>query len=128
MPNYFADKESAPTRALQIYPILIAAATQRRTVTYNELAGLLGFEGAGVFARILGHLMHWCADNGLPPLTSLVVNSRTGLPGDGLTRLNELNSDREKVFAFTWYRLKPPTLEILEDAARQRKKIRSATT
>lgn len=124
MPNYYATSESIETRAVQIYPILLAAAAQRSTITYIQLAKLLGFKGAGVFNKMLGCLMHWCADNQLPPLTSLVVNAATGLPGDGLTRLNDLHSDREKVFAFEWYKLVPPTLSELEDARTAREAVK----
>jgi hypothetical protein len=52
--------------------------------------------------------MTYCANNELPPLTVLVVNQDTGLPGEGLTTLEELNQDRESVFRFDWFALEPP--------------------
>ncbi len=53
--------------------------------------------------------MYWCDENGLPPLTVLVVNKKTGLPGTGLILSTDLNADREAVFQFNWYSIVPPT-------------------
>lgn len=117
----FSDVTSATSRATQIFPILIAAAANRQTLTYGVLADMLGFGGAGVFATQLGHIMHWCADNDLPPLTVLVVNAKTGLPGAGLWRIENLHADREKVFGYSWYQLVPPTIEELNEADKARK-------
>jgi hypothetical protein len=65
-----------------------------------------------VLAHPLGHLMHYCRQHQLPPLTVLVVNQTTGLPGEGLTDA-DLNADREGVFNFDWYALVPPMPEEL---------------
>lgn len=112
MLRYFNDGPSNAGRALQIWLILIGAAHNRQTLTYGILAGRLGFKGAGVLAHPLGHLMHYCRQHQLPPLTVLVVNQDTGLPGEGLTEA-ELNADRENVFNFDWYALIPPSSEEL---------------
>lgn len=68
------ERMKLPERAMQIWQILIAAAHDRRTMTYHQLADLLGFAGAGVFAQPLSLIMHHCDDHDLPPLTVLVVN------------------------------------------------------
>jgi len=68
----------------------------------------MGFRRAGTLAHILGHIMHYCIQNDLPPLTVLVVNQDTGLPGEGLIGA-DLNADRETVFNFNWFGLIPPT-------------------
>ena len=96
-----------PERAMQIWQILIAAAHERRILTYGHIAKLLGFGGATVVSQFLGLIMRYCADNGLPPLTVLVVNKETGLPGEGLTTLEEINKDREAVFNHDWYGMYP---------------------
>lgn len=116
MVRFFDDNPTRASRALQIWQILISAASDRRTLTYGMLADMLGFEGAGVLAHPLGHIMYYCRRNGLPPLTVLVVNQRTGLPGKGLTK-TELNADREKVFDYDWFAIYPPTIEELREAA-----------
>jgi alkylated DNA nucleotide flippase Atl1 len=94
-------------RAMQVWMILAAAAHERRTLTYGQVAGLLGYEGAGVLAQTLGLIMNYCHRNNLPPLTILVVNQDTGLPGEGLTTIENLNQDREAVFRHNWYALPP---------------------
>jgi len=72
------------------------------------VADILGFGGAGVMAPILGCIMWFCEQNRLPPLTVLVVNRETGLPGEGLSTIEEVNKDREAVFAFDWFSIEPP--------------------
>jgi alkylated DNA nucleotide flippase Atl1 len=121
MIKYFDELRTAPTRALQCYQILLGLAHERKTITYGQLAGIIGFEGPTALARILGHIMFWCSDNNLPHLTVLVVNQTTGLPGDGLSRSSDLNADREKVFNFNWYNLLPPSVDELETAYKDNK-------
>jgi alkylated DNA nucleotide flippase Atl1 len=115
MVRYFDDAPSQSTRASQVWQILVSKAMNRQTLTYGQLASLLGFERAGVLAHILGHIMHYCIQGDLPPLTVLVVNQSTGLPGEGLIQA-DLNVDREKVFGFNWFGLVPPTPVELENA------------
>lgn len=107
--EYFSNIKKNPYRALQIYQILVGLAKERKTVTYGILADWLGYAGAGVFASQLGHIMNWCDQNGLPPLTILVVNTGTGLPGAGLITPVDLHKEREKVFNFDWFDVVPPT-------------------
>ena len=115
MVKFFKSNPTHPTRALQIWQILIAKASNRQTLTYGMLAQLLGFKGAGVLAPILGHIMFYCQQNNLPPLTVIVVNQKTGLPGKGLTDA-DLNADRETVFNYDWFDLYPPSPEELASA------------
>ena len=112
----FDDIRTSSARALQIYQILLGLAHNRQTTTYGKLAEILGFDGAGVFAVPLGHIMYWCAENELPPLTSLVVKQDTGLPGDGLTSPVDLHGEREQVFEYPWFKLYPPSPEELKAA------------
>lgn len=58
--------------------------------------------------QFLEPIMRLCKDRGWPPLTVLVVNQESGLPGDGLTTLQNVNSDREDVFRFNWFGHVPP--------------------
>jgi len=95
-------------RSCQIWSLLICAARERKTYTYGDVAKILGYSGAGVMGSQLGPIMYYCEDNNFPPLTVLVVNQETGLPGDGLSTLEEVNSDREKVFNFDWFGIEPP--------------------
>ena len=111
----FKASPTAASRALQIWLILIGKAHNRQTMTYEQLAELLGYGGAGTMAQLLGHVYHFCSQNELPPLTALVVNKKTGLPGQGLPA-TDLHAQRELVFRYRWYEMFPPTLEQLAQA------------
>jgi len=110
MAKFYSQDPTHATRASQIWQILVCKASNRQTLTYGQLADLLGFEGAGTLAHFLGHIMYYCIQNDIPPLTVLVVNQDTGLPGEGLINA-DLNADRERVFSFDWFGLVPPTPE-----------------
>jgi hypothetical protein len=98
-------------RSMQIWAILICAAKDRKSYTYGQIATILGMGGAGVISQFLGPIMWYCEENGYPPLTVLVVNQDTGLPGEGLTTLQDVNEDREKAFNLDWFSIEPPTTE-----------------
>src|SRR5260370_4568731 len=111
----FAENPTVETRALQIYHILIGAASRRETLTYGGLATKLGFRGAGVMASFLEPIMRWCRNNGLPALTAIVVNQDTGIPGHGLTTVpgGDFPAEQQLVFPFDWYAIQPPMREDL---------------
>ncbi|MER8626344.1 hypothetical protein [Mesorhizobium sp. M1143] len=112
--RYYSEEKKRNLRAVQIFSILSAAAHRRETLTYAGLAQLLGYAGAGVFAQTLDLILRWCAANELPPLTVLVVNSETGLPGAGFQTADDLHSAREEVFSFEWLDVLPPTVDELD--------------
>ena len=95
-------------RSSQIWALLICAARERKSFTYGDVADILGFGGAGTMGQFLGPIMWLCEDNEWPPLTVLVVNQETGLPGEGLSTIEEVNEDREAVFLFDWFGREPP--------------------
>ena len=105
-------------RCMQIWSLLICAANDRKTYTYGDVADILGMKGAGVMAQFLGPIMWMCEDRKWPPLTVLVVNQSTGLPGEGLTTIENVNTDREKVFNFDWFSLIPPSVQDFGSADR----------
>lgn len=105
-------------RASQIWSVLINAAKDRKIYNCGEIANILGFGGAGVMAPILGCIMWFCDENDLPALTILVVNKETGLPGDGLTTIEDVNKDREAVFRYDWFSIEPPQNSDFENADR----------
>lgn len=107
-------------RSMQIWSLLICAANDRKTYTYGDIADILSMKGAGVMSQFLGPIMWLCEDNGWPPLTVLVVNQGTGLPGEGLTTIENVNTDREQVFNFDWFGLVPPTLQSFDSADRSK--------
>jgi hypothetical protein len=105
----YKDFPHANYQAQQIWLVLISKAYNRQLTTYREIATILGFEGAGVLANQLGHIMYYCQQNELPALTVLVVNDKTGQPGEGFESDIDQNAARAKVFNFAWYELVPPT-------------------
>jgi putative restriction endonuclease len=87
-------------------------------MTYGELADILGFKSARGMGTFLEYIMCYCENNRLPPLTVIVVNKETGLPGAGLT-LDDLHAERERVFSFDWFGLVPPTPQELMEAVNE---------
>lgn len=113
----FVDNPTDASRAIQIWQILISKAHNRQTITYGNLAGLLGYSRADLMAYKLGHIMYFCKENNLPPLTVLVVNKETGKPGDGFTEnVDDFDVERENVFKYDWYGLCPPSKKQFDEA------------
>lgn len=112
---------TASERASQIWGVLGLAARNRQILTYEMVGRLIG-----VPARGLGHLLEpiqsYCLTNGLPPLTILVVQEATGLPGPGFSAANAGEYARKQldVFAFDWMEHGAPTPEALGRAASER--------
>lgn len=71
-------------RAYKAWEILTSRAPNIRILTYEELAKALGTHPRAV-RSVLGLIQDYCMDNSLPPLTILVVNKHTNLPGEGFT-------------------------------------------
>ncbi|KAA1160655.1 hypothetical protein EU508_09385 [Pseudoalteromonas fuliginea] len=116
MAHKFDEEPTLESRALQIWQILIGAAHNRQIYTYKIVSELLGYDGSGVLNRQLGHIMYWCQQNKVPPLTILVVNEAKGIPGEGLILEGNESQLREKVYKYDWYNLIPPSLEELSEA------------
>ncbi|MFH1674857.1 MAG: hypothetical protein ABIF87_15755 [Pseudomonadota bacterium] len=104
-------------RAIQSWQYLIGKARNRQLVKYSELANLMGYTDCRSLTSILGHLMFFCEQEGLPPLTIIVVNSG-GCPGEGFTQVgrNELDIGRERTFNYDWFSVYPPSPEELKAA------------
>ena len=107
--NYFSENPTLPKRATQIWQALVSKAHNRQTMAYSHLAEMLGYGGSGTLGRQLGHIMFFCAQNQLPPLTVLVVNSETGLPGEGFQHGSEIHVLKENVYSYNWFNLVPPS-------------------
>lgn len=116
MVRLFSETPTLEVRALQIWQILIGLAYNRQTMTYGQVADVLGYEGAGVLGRQLGHIMHFCDQNDLPALTVLIVNCDTGLPGEGLETRKNLHEEREEVFKQDWFSIYPPSTSELANS------------
>jgi hypothetical protein len=67
-------------------------------------------DAQGVLDRILGHIAYYCIDNKLPPLTSIIVGKGRGTPGRDIPiDLGKVDGEREKVYAYDWHNVYPPS-------------------
>lgn len=114
----FNPSSKHPARAAQAWVILVSAAMNRQTLTYLGLSQLMyRRNAAGVLDKILGHVAFYCIEEGLPPLTSIVVGKARGTPGQDIPLdVASLDSARERVYAYDWYNEYPPTEEQLAAA------------
>lgn len=106
-------------RAAQIWPVLAFAASNRQTITYPTLARLIGVHQAGL-GQLLEPIQSYCLVRALPPLTILVVKSKSGMPGTGFVAAADIPKHQQEVFNFSWLRHTAPSPEKLEIAVRQR--------
>ena len=89
----------AAERAWQIWPVLVLAAKNRQTLTYEQLAKLIGVVPPPALAQLLEPIHRYCLDNDLPPLTAVVVSSKTGLPGIGFKAAEDVPAAQAEVYA-----------------------------
>jgi hypothetical protein len=131
MANPFPSTE--PAWGLRAYLILIGCAADRQTVTYDALARRIKRGGPNLLAKPLALITQWCQHHSLPALASLVVEQATGLPAPGFAAVSkdEIPREQERVWAFDWYAIFPPTIEELVETPMQldigpNDKVRSA--
>ena len=120
----FSEHPNANNRSLRLWLILIRMAHARQTTTFGELAQLIGM---GAFppaiVPFLTRIADFCDQNGLPPLTALVLQAGGGIPA-GLDALLQRSGQtllqaQQAVFDCDWYDILPPTPEEFGQAARQ---------
>ncbi|QMT33107.1 hypothetical protein LNQ82_00830 [Conchiformibius steedae DSM 2580] len=122
MVKYFEENSNRVRRAVQAWQILVHAAMNRQTHTYKSLSILMyGHYAGGTLGSVLGYIAFYCNENNLPPLTALVVNSETGVPGALIPISSDLNQVREQVYQTDWYAIYPPTeQELIETHEHQK--------
>ncbi len=97
-------------RAVQAWQILVSCAMNRQIITYKELSEyMFEHEAAGVLSQILCRIAMYCEKHELPALTSIVVNSNTGVPGSQIPISRNLDAERARVHACNWYIIIPPS-------------------
>ncbi|MBM3986141.1 MAG: hypothetical protein FJ296_10725 [Planctomycetes bacterium] len=102
-------------RAAQIWSLLALCASRRQILTYGELSQLIGVPNP-YLGQLLEPVQSFCLTSKLPPLTSLVVSERTGIPGAGFIAAADVPSAQAQVFAFNWLSTPAPTPEQFEQA------------
>ena len=98
-------------RAERAWTILVGCAGNRRSTTYGQLAARMGVHPR-VCRFFLGLIQDHCSKYSLPPLQSLVVNKRTGLPGGGYTGSlrdhHQIEKAQNIVYDFQWEKIRNP--------------------
>jgi len=90
-------------RASQIWAVLAWAAKNRQMLTYVHLSKLIGVPTAGL-GPLLDPINSYCLQKKLPPLTILVVQQDSGLPGPGFPEKNKAEHARAymDVYKYDW--------------------------
>jgi hypothetical protein len=88
---------------------LVQSAAQHHLLTYQDLTQPLGLRGARPVRFALGLIQSLCLEKRLPPLTSIVINKHTKLPGLGfIAWTGDLQEAHDSVFAFDWSSVPAP--------------------
>ena len=115
-------------RPVQVWQILVSAASNRQTLTYGQLAEYMGYQRSHAravipYLNIVGEYCQQHRENGnLPMLPVIVVNQGAGLPGEGILKhifADELELEREQVYDYDWFMIVPPSAEAFAEAHRQ---------
>ena len=92
-----------------VWPRLVQAAAAGAILHYKQLEDVAQTNGHNV-GYALGPIQAYCKEMRFPPLTAIVVNSTTGIPGTGFDAwdIDDLQTAHEKVFAFNWSAVENP--------------------
>ena len=105
-------------RAAQIWPVLALAARNRQILTYHILARSIGMPARGL-GNMLEPIQSYCLIRKLPPLTILVVQKETGLPGSGFSAVSDIPKNQVRVFEYDWLNHGCPSPEEFEKAVKE---------
>ncbi len=110
----------ASERSAQIWAVLAWAAKSRQNITYSQMAQVTGAFTGGLGAW-LEPIQSYCTIKELPPLTLLVVQQDSGMPGSGFTGAlaGDLAKAQARVFDFDWLEHGNPGAEKLEQAVKE---------
>jgi putative restriction endonuclease len=86
-----------------VWSLLTKSAAKHRILSYADVAPAISTNPLSV-RLALAPIQDHCLENGLPPLTSIVVSQSTSLPGEGFIAwdVDDLASAHATVFAFDW--------------------------
>ena len=92
-------------RAHQIWAVLLLAAMNRQTITYEMLGRFVGGIKPRGFRNMLAVVADYCEKKDYPPLTVIVVGEKSGKPG----KKSSLSDDPDEVlqrfqmvFSYNW--------------------------
>ncbi len=99
-----------PDRSSTLQDALVGLAYNRQTITYEDMSDLMDYGNARTVSIALDPVLRYCQENGLRPLTALVVSKYSGVPGGGFTRqYPDVPRVQQKVYACDWHAIYPPT-------------------
>lgn len=101
-------------RASQLWPILALAAKNRQVLTYDLVSRLTGIPRPAI-GGFLDPIQTYCQRKEIPPLTSIVVSEKTGIPGEGFIAAENLPEAHERTFEFDWLDWGCPNVEKLSE-------------
>lgn len=95
--------------AFETWNFLVSNAESRKIITYGDLAHKLQIHPRSI-RFVLEMIQSYCLDEQLPPLSILVVNKLTNLPGQGFDSrsIRNLQSGRTSVCDFDWSKSNNP--------------------
>lgn len=102
-------------RAQQLWSILVLAAQNRQVLTYEIVAQACGVPPPSL-GDFLRPIQQYCSEKGLPPLTSLIVNKNTGLPGEGFIAAENVPMAQIQTFSVDWLSLTAPSADQFADS------------
>ncbi|MGF1692368.1 HNH endonuclease [Photobacterium kagoshimensis] len=90
-------------RAGILWEYLIKNAKESKKMTYGEAAKIIKTNPLSV-RYCLDHILHYCKNNQLPPLTALVVSQGTKVPGSGFLvwDIEQLDEAYRQIVKFDW--------------------------
>lgn len=106
---------NAAQRAVQIWPVLLLAARNHQILKYDLLGQLIGVPRHGL-GQLLEPIQSYCLVHKLPPLSALVVSSRTGLPSAGFIAAKDVPAAQMEVFSHEWSKVECPSAEKFAEA------------
>ena len=105
-------------QALRLWPLMVMAAGNRQVLNYDQLAKLIGASESDL-GRLLEPIQSYCILKGLPPLTSILVDARTGLPREGFIAADNVPRAQADTFRFDWNGVPLPSREDYREAVQQ---------
>jgi putative restriction endonuclease len=95
--------------AFNSWPLLTAAAESGATITYKQVGDQIGIHHRTI-RLALGLIQDYCLDEGLPPLTVVVVSAARQRPGEGFIAWDPVDLDEayRQVHAYPWRHLANP--------------------
>jgi len=100
-------------RASQLWPLLVMAAKNNQVLTYDLVSKCTGIPRPAI-GKFLEPIQAYCIKKEIPPLTSLVVSEKTGLPGVGFIGAQDVPLAHIEVFNFDWLDWGCPSVDKLQ--------------